>query len=152
LAKAARRFAQGQGLRPPEPVQQTQGGDPYAAPRQVDDALEGEVVVGRMDHVQIGERVADLLALVEAGPADHRVRDAERDEALLELARLKARPHQHGHAAQGYAPALLGLDLLADEAGLLLAIPDPAYPDPFAFLCLGPQGLAEPALVMGDQA
>ena len=48
--------------------------------------------------------------------------------------------------------ALQGLDLLADLARLLLAVPDAAHADLLAVLAVGPQGLAEPALVVGDQA
>ncbi len=36
----------------------------------VDDTLEGQVVVGLMDHAQIGQRVAQFHALVEARAAD----------------------------------------------------------------------------------
>ena len=55
----------------------------------VDDALEGEVVGGLGDQAQVGERVADLGALVEAEAADDLVGEADRDEAVLELARLE---------------------------------------------------------------
>ena len=44
------------------------------------------------------------------------------------------------------------LDLLADRARLLLAVPDAGDADLLALRVLGPQGLAEPALVVGDQA
>ena len=47
--------------------------------------------------------------------------------------------------------ALQRLDLLADRARLLVAVPHAAQRDALAFLHLGPQRLAEPALVVGDQ-
>ena len=47
--------------------------------------------------------------------------------------------------------ALQRLDLLADRAGLLVAVPHAAQRDALTLLGLGPQGLAQPALVMGDQ-
>src|SRR3546814_3146213 len=44
------------------------------------------------------------------------------------------------------------LDLLADEARLGLAVPQAAQAELLARLVLGPQGLAETALVVGDEA
>ena len=129
-----------------------QGGVADAAARLVDDALEGEVVGGLMDQAQIGERVAHLLALVEAQAAQHAIGQAQLDEALLELAGLEAGADQDRDLAQGRAAALQGLDLLADLARLLLAVPDAADADLVAHLAVGMQRLAEPALVMGDQA
>ena len=48
-------------------------------------------IVRRVEgHVEIGGRVPDLLALVEARAADHAIGKAERDEAILEGAHLEA--------------------------------------------------------------
>ena len=55
----------------------------------VDDPLEGEVVGRLGDQAEVGERVADLGALVEAEAADDPVGEADGDEALLELAGLE---------------------------------------------------------------
>ena len=44
------------------------------------------------------------------------------------------------------------LDLVGDQPALGLAVPDAAHLDLLAALGLGPQGLAQPALVGGDQA
>ncbi len=60
-----------------------------AAARRVDDALEGEIVGALRHHAEIGERIADLLALVEARAADDAIVEAERDEAVLEGAHLE---------------------------------------------------------------
>ena len=85
------------------------GGGAEAALRRVDDALEGEVVGGVHGGAEIGERVADLHALVEARAADDAIVQAERDEALLELAHLEGGAHQDRHLVQrvaaGAAPA-----------------------------------------------
>ncbi len=95
----------------------------------VDDALEGEAVGGRDGDAEIGHRVADLLALVEARAADDAVGQADGQEPVLEGAHLEAGAHQDRHAV-GRAPgrfpvfrARSRLDLLADPAGLLLAVP-----------------------------
>jgi len=54
-------------------VQLLQCGAADAAARRVQDALKGEVVGRLVDQAQISERVADLLALIKARPADHAV-------------------------------------------------------------------------------
>ena len=128
-----------------------QGGVADAAARLVDDALEGEIVGGLVDQAQIGERVAHLLAFVEAQAPQHAIGQAQLDEAFLEFAGLEAGADQDRDLAQGRAAALQGLDLLADLARLLLAVPDAADADLVADLAVGMQRLAEPALVMGDQ-
>ena len=116
--------ARGFGERHPLPagvvVQELHGGVAEPALGHVDDALEGEVVGGRMHDAQIGERVADFLALVEARAADHAIGQAERDEAVLELAHLERGAHQDGDLVERVrAPAaviaLELLDLLADR-------------------------------------
>ena len=50
------------------------------------------------------------------------------------------------------AAALDGLDLLADAARFLGPVPDADDLDLLALALLGPQGLAEPAAIVGDEA
>ena len=52
------------------------------------------------DRAQVGQRVADLLALVEAHPADHLVGQADPDEHLLEDAGLRVGAVEDGHVAR----------------------------------------------------
>ena len=59
-----------------------------AALRHVDDALEGEIVGGLVDDAQIGERIADFGALVEARAADDAIGHAERHEPIFDFAHL----------------------------------------------------------------
>src|SRR5439155_6695394 len=113
-----------------------------------EDALEGEIVGRLVYQAEIGERVADLLALVKARPADDAVGQCQGNEPLFELARLEAGAHQDCNLAQRMALALQGLDLLADPAGFLLGVPDRTHHDLLAVTCLGPQGLAEPPTVL----
>ena len=112
-------------------VQELHGGVAEPALGHVDDALEGEIVRGRMHHAQIGQRVADFLPLVKAWPADDAIGQAEGDEAVLELAHLERGAHQDGDlvervrgrgARAGFVAvvaALKLLDLLADARALL---------------------------------
>ena len=70
-----------------------------APPRRIDDALEFEVVGWIERHLEIGRRVPDLLALVEARAADHAVGEPEGDEAILEGAHLEGSPDENGDFA-----------------------------------------------------
>ncbi len=104
-------------------VQELQRGIAEPALRRVEDALEGEIV-GRLRHAaQVGQRVADLEPLVEPRAADHAIRQAERDEALFELAHLERGANEDGDLLQRMALALELLDRLADGARLFLAVP-----------------------------
>ena len=130
---------------------QLQGRFAEAALGQIDDPLEGEIVIRLMDHAQIGDRVANLGPLVEARPADHPIGQAEMDEPLLEGTGLIARPDQDRDVVEVAALTLVRLDLLADETGLLLVVPAARDTHPLALLALGPQRLAEARAVVRDQ-
>ena len=69
-------------------------------------------------------RVADFLALVEARAADHPVGQAEGDEPVLESPHLERGAHQDGDVVEAFAAALELLDVIADGARFLVAIPD----------------------------
>ena len=137
-------------------VQHLHGGVAEAALRHIDDALEGKIVGRRIDHAQIGQRIADFGALVKTRPADHAIGQAQRDEPVFELAHLERGAHQDRNLVErmGFAfktLALQLLDLLADGAGFFFGIPRAGDADFFAELVVGAQRLAEPALVVGDQ-
>ena len=104
-----------------------------------------------MDQPQISQRVPDLHAFIKTRTADHPVRQPQGHEALFELAGLRAGAHQDRHLGQRRAFALRGLDLLADEARLGFAVPQAVNLELLALIVVGPQRLAEPAFVMGDQ-
>ncbi len=123
-----------------------------AALRGVDDPLEGEVVGGVAGDAQVGQRVADLGALVEARAADHPVGQAELDEAVLDLAHLGRDPHQHRDLGERMLLGLERLDRFREEPRFLLRVPSAGDGDRLAVDVLGPQRLAQPTLVLGDQA
>ena len=132
-------------------VQELHGGVAEPALRHIDDALEGEIVGRRVDHPQIGERVADFGALIKPRAADHAVGQAERDETVLEFAHLERGAHQDGDLVERVTAALQLLDLLADGAGFFLGVPGAGHGDLLAGHVVGAQRLAEPAFVVGDQ-
>ena len=119
----------------------------------VDDALEGEVVVALRDHAQIGERVADFRALVETRAADHAIGKAERQKPVFEFAHLERGAHQHRHLGQRVALAVQILRFGGDVARFLFGVPHALHAHLVAVAgALGPQRLAEPRAVGGDQA
>ncbi len=105
-------------------VDDLQGGVAEAALGGVDDAFEGKIVGGLGDDAQIGQRVADFLALVKARAADDAIVQAQGDEAFFELAHLEGGAHEDGHVVERVALALELFDLLADLAGLFFRVPD----------------------------
>src|SRR5215472_1609103 len=123
-----------------------------AAPRSVQDTLEGKVVRGLVDEAQIGKRVSDFLSFVKPRPADHAIRDGERDEPLLELAGLKTRADKDRDLAERMLLSVQYFDFITDPAGFLLGVPHGPHEDFFALVCFGPQGLAEPAAILRDHA
>ena len=109
-------------------------------------------LVGRVDqHPEVGERVADLAALVEAHPADHLVGLAGADEHLLEHPGLGVGPVEHRHVA-GPGDALVGelVDLLGDEPGLVALVVADVPDDLGAVAGLAPEPLGLAALVVAD--
>ncbi len=155
LDHRARGFGQRYAALPGMIVQELHCCVAEAALRHIDDALEGEIVGRRIDHAQIGERIADFGALVEPRAADDAIGQAERDEAVFEFAHLERGAHQNGDLVErvrfaGLAAALQLLDLLADGAGFLLGIPRAGDGDLLAKHVVGAQCLAEAAFVVGD--
>ena len=116
----------------------------------VDDALQRDRVSRVDQQRQIGERVLDLGALVEARAADHLVRQAVANERVLEHARLRVGAVEDGDV--GVGDALLGqpLDLAGDVAGLFVLVGQLAHADRLAAGGLGPELLALAARVARD--
>jgi hypothetical protein len=127
------------------------GGIAKSSLGHVDDALKGEIVRGRIDGAQIGQRIADFGTLVESGTADHAVGQAERDKTVFEFAHLERGAHQDRDLVEVFLRALQFLDLFADGAGFFLGIPGAGDGDFFAVDILGAQRLAEPAFIVRDQ-
>src|SRR5439155_26256722 len=137
-AQHPRRLDERQALGARQRVQLLHGRGADAAPRRIQDTLEGEVVGRLVDQTEIGERVADLLALIKARPANHAVWQCQGNEPLFELARLESGAHQDRDLAQPVTLALQRLNLLADPAGFIYSVPDRAHHDLVAFARLGP--------------
>ena len=80
-----------------------------AARRHVDHAPQADVVVRIDDEPHVGERVLDLLALVEPDAADDLVGDAFAHQRVLDRARLGVGAIEHGdHRVRRRRPARRG--------------------------------------------
>ena len=106
LGERARGLQQRHVFAPRVKLQALQRGVAEAAARHVDDALEGEIVGRLVDEAQIGERVADLGALVEARAADDPIGQAEGDKTVLEFAHLERGAHQDRDFVERVSPFL----------------------------------------------
>ncbi|GAB3997915.1 hypothetical protein GCM10029992_22250 [Glycomyces albus] len=106
----------------------------------VDHALGRDGVVGVDRQLEVGQQVADLLALIEADAADDLVGDAAAHEDFLEGAGLGVGAVEDGDVAEGGLP---GVDQLVDAGG-----------DPGGLVVLVVAGVAEdpgPVAEVGEQ-
>ena len=124
---------------------------PDAALGNVQDAAQVDLVGRVGQHLQVGDRVLDLAPLVEAGPTDHPIRQADADQLVLQRARLRIGAVEDGDVA-GVAPVVdQGVDLAADVAGLGLLVVGHVQGDLVTGALIGPQVLLASALVTLDQ-
>ena len=91
-----------------------------AALRDVENAAGGDRVVGVGDDLQVGQRVLDFAALVEAGAADDAIRDALAHEEFFERAGLGVRAVEDRDVAPVGAGLGQAINLADDEAGLVV--------------------------------
>ena len=112
------------------------------AARGVEHAADADRVVVVDDRPQVGQRVADLLALVEAHPADDLVGQADPDEHLLEDPGLGVGAVEHRDVARaGLAGVAEPVDLAGHPVGLgVLGVGDVAD-DLLARALVAPQPL-----------
>src|SRR5690606_10576499 len=90
-----------------------------AARRSVHDALERRVIVAVREEPEVRERVLDLRALEEAHTAVYAIRDAGREQRLLEDAGLRVRAIQHGDVAAPLPGGNRVLNPVHDELSLV---------------------------------
>lgn len=111
-----------------------------AAFRDVQDAAQGDGVLGVGEAAQVGQRVADLLALVEPDAADDLVRQPDPDEHFLEDTGLRVGAVEDGDVG-GARVALVGepVDLPGDERGLVVLVVGHIAGDLVALALVGPE-------------
>ena len=118
-----------------------------AATRGVENAPQTDRVTGVVQHPQISDDVANLLALVEPNAADHLVRDAGPDEHLLDCAGCVVGAVEHrdvpkievgDDSASAFDETV---DLGGDEAGFVVLVVCHVADDLFPLTGVGPQTL-----------
>src|SRR5262249_13964000 len=88
-----------------------------AARRHIQNAKQGDIVLGVKDQPHVGQRVLDLGALVEAEAPQDAIADLLPPERLFERPRLRVRAVEHGDV-EGRILPLEFQDLLSDISGL----------------------------------
>ncbi len=119
--------------------------------RDVDDAAQVDRVGGVGQHAQVGQGVLDLAALVEPGPPDDLVGQADPHEHLLEGAGLGVRAVEHRDVAGPHAGVVAEpVDGARDEGRLVVLVVAHVADDARPVAGVAPQVLLAPALVAGD--
>ena len=121
-----------------------------AAPRRVHDAAEGHRVGRVHEQREVGERVLDLGALVEARAADDLVADAVAHQHVLEHAALRVGPVEDGDLVARGALVDEPLDLGHHEARLGVLVLELAHVDRIALAELRPEELVLALPVVRD--
>ena len=121
-----------------------------AAPRRVHDAPERDRVGRVHEQRQVGERVLDLGALVEARAADHLVADPVAHQHVLEHPALRVRPVEDRDLVARLALVHEPLDLGHDEARLGVLVLELAHVHRIALAELRPERLVLALAVVGD--
>src|SRR5947208_1674175 len=138
-------------MAPPAFAQRLEALRSDAARRQVDHALEGGIVAAVGEEPEIRERVLDLGALEEPQPAVDPVRDARRQERLLEHPRLRVGAVED----RDLAPRAPACHVLADAVGhelrLVPLVEGGVEADRLATRTGRPELLAEAAGVVPDE-
>src|SRR3546814_15245250 len=107
------------------------------------DVCSSDLVVGGLvDEAQIGQRVTDFGAFVEAATADDAIGQADLDEAVFELAGLVLVADEDGHFVPRSAAAFDRFDLLAHAPRFLRPVPHAHGADLLAPVHVGPHRLA----------
>ena len=124
-----------------------------AAARRLDGAPEGLRVARVGQQREVGERVADLGALVEAERAEHAVRDPGGGQRGLDRARWRTPVRASTRISPGGVPAASASAISAGGPGGLVAVErEPARGDPPARAARGHQRLRVAVLVVRDAA
>ena len=105
---------------------------------------------GLMISLQVGERVLDFLALVEADAADDLVGDALAHQRVFDRARLRVGAIEHRHRRCRRPRARACLIDPDDEVGLLELVVAAEVDDLRAALAIGPEPLVLAVAVLAD--
>ena len=123
---------------------------PDGALRLVDNPAQAHFICGVVDDAQVGDHVADLLALIEAQAADNPIRHAGLHEHLFQNVRLRIHAVEHGKIGIFPAGGYLLQNLLGNIIRLILFVVSRVYRDLCARRVLRPEGLPLALRIVGD--
>ena len=112
--------------------------------------MKGDGVGRVVDHLQVGDRVLDLGALVELRPADHLVRDVLAHQHVLEHAGLRVGAVEDRDLRAREIPLHEPRDLGGDEASLGVLVLDLDHANGVALAHLAPEVLRLALPVLGN--
>ena len=119
--------------------------------RGVENPTQADRVAGIVQHPQVGDDVANLLAFVKSNATHDFVRDAGADEHVFQSARGVVGAIEDGEVVAGdAAPVGERVDLARDEPGLVVFVVGDVADDQFIIAGLGPQPLLPAAGITGD--
>ena len=96
-----------------------------AALGHVDDAFEGQVIIGLTHQTQVGNGVADFPTLIETRPAKDLVGQPDVDHPFFDRAHHRRRAHEDGKILVVPALTMQTLDFVSDVTGFFVAIWQP---------------------------
>ena len=124
-----------------------------AALRFVEDALDAHLVERVDDRPEIGERVLDLLAVVETGAADHLVGDTGAHEGFFDDPALRVRPVEDGDVAPPLAVGVVEVGCGAGHPrGFVRLVLGLVARDPVTLAVVAPEHLRLAAGVVVDDS
>ena len=118
----------------------------------IEDAAGSDRIIRVGDDLQVGQRILDLTALVEARAADDAVRDSLTDEELFEGARLGVRAVEHRDVSPFGARIRQAVDLSDNETRLVVLGVGRVQRDERSIAGGGPQVLRASSAVAGDDS
>ena len=121
-----------------------------ASARGVDDAAQRDRILRVIENLEVGNDVADLLALVKAGAAHNLVRQPGAHEHVLQRAGGVVGAVHDGDIPVGHALVDESVDLACDEAGLVVLVIRHIAGDFLALPEVGPQLLGSPLGIAVD--
>ncbi len=117
----------------------------------VDDPAQTDVVVGIVDHGQIGQRVLDFGAFIKPEAADHTIRDTGAHHGAFNGVRLRVHAVEHSVVAEGeFAACHVVFDGLGDKVRLILFVKRGVFRHAVAGAVFGPKVFALAVFVVGN--
>ena len=123
---------------------------PDTAGGNVHHALEGCIIPTIMYQSQVGDGVADFLAVVEPQAPVDSIRNTLTDQGFFQHPRLGVGTVENGRLAAQVTLVDPATNGVGDVVGFVLLVEGRIQTDGLAIRAVGPEFLAQPALVVGN--